>query len=125
MSQHVLESLMANMSGKRFAGAKLPVVLAHDEIYERFRKHSSRGTQRRYANTMQHYALGVSNHIHNFSTNHIPTLEEMLRTRRLSGGVTPVYHLIEYAHRIQLPEEIFEDSTIQELEILGADFVIM
>ncbi|KAH7219711.1 isoprenoid synthase domain-containing protein [Fusarium oxysporum] len=51
--------------------------------------------------------------------------QEMLDTRRLSSGVTPLYHLIEYAHDIKLPDEVFENPIIQRLELLGADFVLL
>ncbi|KAF5846417.1 hypothetical protein GGP41_003797 [Bipolaris sorokiniana] len=43
----------------------------------------------------------------------------------LSVGVAPLYHLVEYAHEIVLPDEVFEHPVIQALERLGADFVIL
>lgn len=124
-SQGVLDSLMANMMGKQFVEPKLPIVKAHDDVYRRIQEGSSCGTQRRFARAMQHYTLGVADHVEHFTTNRIPSLEEMLQTRQLSVGVTPLYHLVEYAHGIQLPDEVFEHPAIQILERLGADFVIL
>ena len=124
-SEHVLDSLMANMTGNPFIGYKLPIVKAHDDIYKRFEKGSSYSTQRRFVRAMQHYALGVAHHVGHFTTNHIPSLNEMLSTRQLSVGVAPLYHLVEYAHEIVLPDEVFEHPVIQALERLGADFVIL
>ncbi|PVI02312.1 terpene synthase metal binding domain-containing protein [Periconia macrospinosa] len=124
-SQHVLDSLMANMTGKHFIGSKLPIVKAHDDVYQRFQNGSSHGIQRRFARAMQHYTSGVAHHVEHFTTNHIPSLQEMLSTRQLSVGVAPLYHLVEYAHEISLPDEVFEHPVIQTLERLGADFVIL
>jgi hypothetical protein len=124
-SERVLNSLMANLTGNPFIGYKLPIVEAHDDVYKRFEKGSSYGTQRRFVRAMQHYALGVAYHVGHFTTNHIPSLEEMLSTRQLSVGVAPLYHLIEYAHEIVLPDEVFGCPVIQALERLGADLVIL
>lgn len=124
-SERVLDSLMANMMGNPFIGYKLPIVKAHDDIYKRFENGSSYGTRRRFVRAMQQYTLGVAHHVGHFTTNHIPSLQEMLSTRQLSVGVAPLYHLVEYAHEIVLPDEIFEHPVIQALERLGADFVIL
>lgn len=124
-SERVLNSLMANMTGSPFIGYKLPIVEAHDDIYKRFKQGSSYGTQRRFVRAMQHYTLGVAQHVGHFTANHIPSLKEMLSTRQLSVGVAPLYHLVEYAHEIVLPDEVFEHPVIQALERLGADFVIL
>lgn len=124
-SERVLDSLMANMMGSPFIGYKLPIVKAHDDVYKRFAKGSSCGTQRRFIRAMQQYTLGVAHHVGHFTTNHIPSLKEMLSTRQLSVGVAPLYHLVEYAHEIVLPDEVFEHPVIQVLERLGADFVIL
>lgn len=124
-AQHVIDSLMANMMGKQFPGPKRPVVKAHDDIYRRLQQGSSIATQRRFAIAMQQYTIGVANHVEHFTSNHTPTLQEMLQTRRLSVGVAPIYALIEYAYSLQIPDEIFEHPIIRTLEHLGADFVIL
>ncbi|KAK7598430.1 hypothetical protein V3481_000061 [Fusarium oxysporum f. sp. vasinfectum] len=74
---------------------------------------------------MKQYTDGVVHHVKQFSTDSIPSIQEMLDTRRLSSGVTPLYHLIEYAHDIKLPDEVFQNPIIQRLELLGADFVLL
>lgn len=83
------------------------------------------GVQRRFARAMELYALGVAQHVQDFTESGLPCPQEMLETRRLSVGVAPLYHLVEYAHSIRLPDEVFEDPAIQTLERLGADMVIM
>ncbi|QBZ63619.1 hypothetical protein PoMZ_05304 [Pyricularia oryzae] len=143
VTRHVLDSLLADMKGHKFRGLKIPVVLAHDDIYRRLSEvetknpsHTSSvpkttpqtrvltsisGVQRRFARAMELYALGVAQHVQDFTESGLPCPQEMLETRRLSVGVAPLYHLVEYAHSIRLPDEVFEDPAIQTLERLGAD----
>lgn len=71
------------------------------------------------------YATGVAEHVDTFTSHRIPSLQDMLETRRLSVGVAPLYHLVEYAHSLRMPDEVFEDPVIQTLERLGAEFVIL
>lgn len=74
---------------------------------------------------MQSYCNGAVAHVAEYSANRIPQLEEMVMTRQESAGVSPLYHLVEYAHSIRLPDWVFEHPVIQELEILGIDMVSM
>ncbi|KAF5717645.1 hypothetical protein FGLOB1_2024 [Fusarium globosum] len=111
-SQVVIDSLMADMLDQTYTRTKSAVG-------------STIGARRRFALAMKQYTDGVVHHVKQFSTNSIPSIQEMLDTRRLSSGVTPLYHLIEYAHDIKLPDEVFENPVIQKLELLGADFVLL
>jgi hypothetical protein len=124
-AQFVVDSLMADMLGKTFTKKKIRVVQAHDDIFKRVSEGSTVGARTRFALAMRDYTDGVIHHVKHFSSNSIPSIEEMLRTRRLSSGVTPLYHLVEFAHDIQLPDEAFENPVIQTLERLGVDFVLL
>ncbi|KAI1042045.1 hypothetical protein LB505_012155 [Fusarium chuoi] len=124
-SQVVIDSLMADMLDQTYTRTKSAVVQAHDDIFRRVSEVSTVGARRRFALAMKQYTDGVVHHVKQFSTNNIPSIQEMLDTRRLSSGVTPLYHLIEYAHDIKLPDEVFENPVIQKLELLGADFVLL
>ncbi|CEI39940.1 unnamed protein product [Fusarium venenatum] len=123
-AQFVIDSLMADMLGKTFTNKKIRVVQAHDDIFRRVSE-VSRSARTRFALAMRDYTDGVIHHVKHFSSNSIPSIEDMLHTRRLSSGVTPLYHLVEYAHGIQLPDEVFENPVIQTLERLGVDFVLL
>ncbi|RKK70496.1 hypothetical protein BFJ69_g11758 [Fusarium oxysporum] len=113
-SQVVIDSLMADMLDKTYTKTKSAVVQAHDDIFRRVSQGSTTGK-------FPQVDLDVDL-TNSFS---IPSIQEMLDTRRLSSGVTPLYHLIEYAHDIKLPDEVFENPIIQRLELLGADFVLL
>lgn len=74
---------------------------------------------------MHAYCDGAINHVDDEFDNRTPTLEEIILTRRMSAGVSPLYHLVEYAHRIKLPDFVFKHPVVQELEVLGIDMVSM
>jgi hypothetical protein len=74
---------------------------------------------------MHAYCLGALKHVDDEFQNRIPTLDEMILIRRRSAGVSPLYHLVEYAHQIKLPDFVFEHPIIQELQSLGIDMVSM
>jgi hypothetical protein len=80
---------------------------------------------RRFAAAMAKYCRGALIQVDDSSTSRIPSLEEMVLTRRESAGVSPLYHLVEYAHDLRVPMEAFEDPIIEELEVLGMDLVSM
>lgn len=59
------------------------------------------------------------------SRRQIPSIEDSLATRRKSAGVAPLYALAEYALKLNLPMVVFENESIQEIERIGVDFVVM
>ncbi|KAF5024510.1 hypothetical protein F66182_3450 [Fusarium sp. NRRL 66182] len=121
----VINSLMADMLDKPYAKPKIAVVRAHDDIFQRVSQGATPGTRRRFALAMKDYTDGVVHHVKQFSTKRVPSIQEMLQTRQLSAGVAPLYHLVEYAHGIELPDKVFHDPVIQSLERLGVDFVLL
>jgi len=74
---------------------------------------------------MKAYSRGAVTQVEGLVAGRTPSLEEMLQTRRLSSGVSPLFHLVEYGHCIQLPDRVFDDPALQELQDLGIDFVSM
>lgn len=80
---------------------------------------------KRYVAAMESYCAGTLQHVADFAADRAPTLSEMLTTRRMSIGVFPMYPLFEFAYNLSLPDEVFSHPTIQQLEVLGADFVML
>ena len=83
------------------------------------------GIARRFAEAMTAYAAGALLHIDDVSAHRLPTLDEMIATRRLSSGVTPLYALVEFGHELKIPDYVFDDPAIKELQVIGTDFVAM
>lgn len=74
---------------------------------------------------MELYSQGVLSHLDDHFGHQIPAPEQMIETRRDSAGSGPLYHLIEYAHKLDIPDEIFDHPLLKELEDLGMEIVCM
>ncbi|OAA74565.1 terpene synthase [Akanthomyces lecanii RCEF 1005] len=123
-SRLVMESLMMPLLGQNSQEEKrLHIVRAHDSVVERVLSSTTAGVQRRFAFAMQGYCHGALMQVNDRLGNRLPSLEEMLALRHESSGCRPLYPLVEYAHDLQLPDEVFDDPCIQELEDLGVDMV--
>jgi hypothetical protein len=53
------------------------------------------------------------------------TFEEVLAQRRQSVCVTPLFVLVEFGHKIDLPDEAFENAHVHRLEMLGVEIVLL
>ncbi|KAL7784317.1 isoprenoid synthase domain-containing protein [Trichoderma ceciliae] len=119
-SQRVMESLMKPMLSNHShvdMEDRLRIVEVHDTIVQRM------SIQKRFALAMQGYCRGALIQIDNLLSKKLPSLEEIVMIRRESAGCRPLYHLVEYAHGLRVPDEVFDDPIIQELENLGMDMV--
>lgn len=74
---------------------------------------------------MTSYCAGAIQHVEDHAAHRIPGMLEMLETRRNSIGVFPMYQLVEFAYDLEIPDEVFFHPAIQELENLGAEFVML
>lgn len=83
------------------------------------------GVKRRFLHRMDLYSKGVLTHLDDHFDGRRPTPEEMIETRRDSAGSGPLYHLVEYGHRLNVPEKVFKDPIMRELENLGMEMVCM
>lgn len=100
--------------------------------------------QRRFANAMTDYGYGVLSQVEVCSLGQNPSLEEVLALRRWSAGVSPLFPLVEYgfhvhlspsngltisnsryAHKLSIPDEVFECESIKQIEQAGVDFVVL
>ncbi|ERF68386.1 hypothetical protein EPUS_06802 [Endocarpon pusillum Z07020] len=73
---------------------------------------------------MENYCIGTLEHVDRESHAELPSIAEQLATRRRSSGVTPLFALLEYAHSLDIPDEIFEHPSIKEIERIGTDLVV-
>ncbi|KAK8023454.1 terpene synthase [Apiospora marii] len=128
-SQRIVHNLLSIMGPERQRTSEEPVVMAHDSFYQQFARNCSPiplvGVLGRYVEAMKSYSTGCLQHVADFTADQTPTILEMVKTRRMSIGVFPMYPLIEFAYDLNLPDEVFLDPTVQKLENLGAEFVML
>lgn len=79
----------------------------------------------RYIEAMIVYCQGALQHVDDYSAGHVPKISEMLDTRRQSIGALPMFPFVEFAYGLQLPDEVFQHPTIQTLQNLAVEFVVL
>ncbi|KAL9037990.1 MAG: hypothetical protein Q9214_005462, partial [Letrouitia sp. 1 TL-2023] len=120
-----MDNLLSAMRNEEYPHPKDPLIEVHDSVWHRIVKTSSIGVQRRFYKAMTSYSKGALEHVDRESHAKIPSIEEQLATRRRSSGVTPLFALVEYAHGLDLSDEIFEHRSIKEIERIGTDLVLL
>ena len=127
----MMDSLLSIMEDTPQAATQLdkPAILkVHDELYLRLKAGSPTGVLRRYAESMRRYAVGVVNQVSSESgpkrTIDVTT-EELLDTRRRTGGSDALFPLVEHTLGLNLPDAVFEHWAIRELHRIIVDLVII
>ncbi|KAJ2982870.1 hypothetical protein NUW58_g6353 [Xylaria curta] len=123
--RRIINNLLSIMLPNVDRSSEELVVTAHDSIYKRFGEGSAPRVLERYVRAMSSYCDGALQHVEDYVADRIPAISEMLETRRVSIGVFPMYPLIEFAYNLNIPEEVFLHPTVQTLENLGAEFVML
>ncbi|KAJ5183629.1 terpene cyclase [Penicillium capsulatum] len=102
-----------------------PLVKFHNTIWERIVKNAPEGVQRRYAMKMADYVHAALIQVEVRFFGNTPTLEEVLAMRRNSSGLFPIFPMYEYAHGLHLPDYVFECPSVQKMELIAADLVVL
>ncbi|KAM0703982.1 hypothetical protein Q7P35_008988 [Cladosporium inversicolor] len=97
----------------------------HRGIYKSIAKRCSPGTRRRYVASMRQYSSGTLSQVRQVESTRMATFVEVLAQRRQSVCVTPLFVLVEFGHKIDLPDEAFENAHVHRLEMLGVEIVLL
>ncbi|GFF32970.1 presilphiperfolan-8-beta-ol synthase [Aspergillus udagawae] len=127
-AQQLIDSLLAGMREEYAqlpSGGYSPLVRVHNTVWQRVAQASPVGVRRRFAASMGEYCKGSIEQVHMCSTGRYPSLDEMLALRRQSAGVAPLFALVEYAHKLDIPDHVFECRSIKEIERIGVDLVLL
>lgn len=102
-----------------------PLVRFHDDIWARVKATGSPGVQRRYAQAMRDYCTGALEQVQQFEVHAAPEVEAMLAMRRKSVCVSTLFALVEFGHQIILPDSVFANPVMEQIEIIGIDITLM
>ncbi|KAI1080884.1 isoprenoid synthase domain-containing protein [Whalleya microplaca] len=81
--------------------------------------------QARYRNRIRKYCLGVLRQVGvNYHSSAL-SIEDYMNLRRHSIGTYPSFSLVEYAHGIELTQEIIDHFSIRTCEEVASDLVIL
>lgn len=86
---------------------------------------SRTGIRRRYVASMRQYSLGTLAQVRQAESTRVATFEEVLAQRRQSVCVTPLFALVEFGHKIDLPDEALENAHVRRLKALGVEIILL
>ncbi|KAF9007449.1 isoprenoid synthase domain-containing protein [Cyathus striatus] len=92
-------------------------------FFARFMQTAGPGCRERFIHSMDLFFKAVSQQALDRVQGMIPDLESYISTRRDTSGCKPCFQLIEFAARIDLPQEVVEHPIIQSLEEATNDLV--
>jgi hypothetical protein len=108
------------------AGSEQRLVDCYTNIWERFKARTEcLGVRERFKAAMQDYCRGALQQVRDCSTGTSRDLEDLLAVRRRSVAVLPLYSLVEFAHRLDVPKQVFEHDSIQRIRALALDVILI
>ncbi|KAE8354798.1 isoprenoid synthase domain-containing protein [Aspergillus coremiiformis] len=127
-AQQLINSVIAGMEDGGIVpddSEEHPLVRVHNSVWHRLSKDSPVGVGRRFADSIKEYCNGISEQVHQFSRGENPTFEETFAVRRQSVAIRPLFVLVEYAHKLNIPDSVFETRSIKELERIGTELCLL
>ncbi|KAE8146500.1 pentalenene synthase [Aspergillus avenaceus] len=126
-AQQLVDRLLAGMVDEAASiHEEDPLIQIHDSVWDRISKvAASLCVCRRFAKYTRDYCRGAVEQVHSSSKGNYPSLDEMLKFRRQSAGVSPLFALVEYAHKLYIPDPVFQTRSIKEIERIGIDLVLL
>ena len=92
-------------------------------FFSRFIQTGGPGCTKRFIHTMDLFFIAVVKQADDRANGRIPDLESYITVRRDTSGCKPCFALIEYAARIDLPDEIMSHPVIMAMEESTNDLV--
>lgn len=86
---------------------------------------SRTGVRRRYVASMRQYSSGTLAQVRQAESTRVASFEEVFAQRRQSVCVTPLFALVEFGHKIDLPDEAFENAHVRRLKMLGVEIILL
>ncbi|CAE6504051.1 unnamed protein product [Rhizoctonia solani] len=97
----------------------LKYVAALKSFYDRMRANASPTALRRFIEGAEGYTKAAIQDTIDRAAGRVLTIEEYIQLRAESSGVKWAYAAMEYAHGVELPDEVHDDPIISELALAG------
>jgi hypothetical protein len=91
--------------------------------FNRFKQSGGPGCTERFIRTMDLFFIAVAKEVDDRAKGHISDFESYIAVRRDTSGCKPCFALIEYAARIDLPDEVLSHPVIMAMEEATNDLV--
>ncbi|RAK94265.1 terpene synthase metal binding domain protein [Aspergillus costaricaensis CBS 115574] len=127
--RRMMDELLTVMDNKVTFRPTDPLVVAFKSIWDRLSdSNCSAGTLRRFARSMQDYSEACIQQVimqSRFQGSETLSVDEFIAMRRGSIATTPLFALFEYAYGLNIPDEVFECSSIKELERVSTEVTVI
>ncbi|KAF8135132.1 isoprenoid synthase domain-containing protein [Boletus edulis] len=97
--------------------------LMSKSFFGRFIQTGGPGCTERFIHTMDLFFIAVAKQADDRAKGRVPDLESYITVRRDTSGCKPCFALIEYAARIDLPDEVMSHPVIMSMEEATNDLV--
>jgi hypothetical protein len=122
----VMQDAKEPMSPPIGVGSEQRLVDCYTNIWERFKARTEcLGVRERFMAAMQDYCHGALQQVQYCSTGTSRDLEDLLAVRRSSVAVLPLYSLVEFGHRLDVPKQVFEHASIRRIRALALDVILI
>ncbi|CAE7171121.1 unnamed protein product [Rhizoctonia solani] len=113
--KHAFDITMNVLRNPDASHPDLKYVVALKSFYNRMRANANPGALRRFVEGAEGYTKAAVQDTIDRAAGRILTIEEYIQLRAESSGVKWAYAAMEYAHGIELPDEVHNDPIIVEL----------
>lgn len=107
------------------SSAEDPLLKVFESVWRRVAERSSKGTRRRFFQSMVDYMNGVVGQVDAVCSGEQLDEQQFLAMRRQSIGAGPCFALIEYFYYLDLPDEVFEDPAVQRLDRIAREMIVI
>ena len=83
------------------------------------------GVRKRYIASMRQYCTGALAQVRQTYLPQAPSIEDVLNQRRQSVCVASLFALVEFGHKIGLPDHVFETDLLLKVQSLGIDITLL
>ncbi|XRM46059.1 hypothetical protein ABZX51_009116 [Aspergillus tubingensis] len=125
----MMDELLTVLNNETTSRPTDPLVVAFKSIWDRLSdSNCSIGILRRFASSMQDYSEACIQQVimqSKFQGSETLSVDDFIAMRRGGIATTPLFALFEYAYGLNIPDEVFECSSIKELERVSTEVTVM
>ncbi|CAE7228396.1 unnamed protein product [Rhizoctonia solani] len=121
--QRAVDMTMNTLHNPDEVQPKLKIVAALQSIFQRMRQNGNSTAIRHFVEATESYTRAITQDMADHHAGHVQTFEEFRKYRRDTSGVKVTLATLEYAHEINIPDEVLHDPIVSELSLAGNEIL--
>ncbi|CAE6390814.1 unnamed protein product [Rhizoctonia solani] len=102
---------------------ELKIAATLHSFFDRMRRNGSPQAIKHFVEATEKYTRAITQEMADKHTGHVQTLEEYRKCRQDTSGVKLSLAALEYAHKIDMPDQVLHDPTISELSLAANEIL--